>query len=501
MTRDFGGSATGGSAGPFGLSTAVPRRRGTFGGSASGGSAGPFGGGGAVSSALAQAPDLLADFEAAARAYPDRIAVLSDGVPLTYAELAQKVAARASELGPAPGAVEVSAVRAPETVVELFAALSAGGAYCPVDPAFPVERRTAMTEALAAGVPADIAYVLFTSGSTGQPKPVLTPHGAIGTVVASLRELFAIVPEDRVLQFASLNWDTCFEEILPALTAGATLVFDTEAHTGSFPRFLRMIEQRGVTVLDLPTAFWHELVRHLAEEACALPSCLRLVVIGGEAASPARVTEWLALAPAVRLLNTYGCTETTLITHAADIDGVPVPIGRALPHVRELITRDGELLIGGPALAAGYLGRPEATEERFVVRDGGRDGERWFRTGDRVRPGPGGLLFHEGRLDHVVKIRGVRVDPGEVEAQLTRHPAVDAAAVVGTALAGRTALVAYVVARDEHDDLLGWLRARVPAHLVPSRLTYVPELERTASGKADRAATHRRYAAAGKAVG
>ncbi|GAA1961192.1 amino acid adenylation domain-containing protein [Catenulispora subtropica] len=450
-----------------------------------------------------QTPDLLADFTAAARRYPDRVAVLSDGTPLTYAQLAQRVAARASELGPAPGAVEVPAVRAPETVIGLLGAVTAGGAYCPVDPAFPAERRTAMRKALAAGVPDGIAYVLFTSGSTGEPKPVLTPRTAIGTVVASLRELFALTPDDRVLQFASLNWDTCFEEILPTLTAGAALVFDAEAHTGSFPRFLRMVEQRGITVLDLPTAFWHELVRHLAEEGRGLPACLRLVVIGGEAANPARVAEWLALAPQVRLLNTYGCTETTLITHAVYVDsdtatataGVP-PIGRALPHVRELITEDGELLVGGPALAAGYLGRPEATDERFVLRDGAR----WFRTGDRVRREPGGLLFHEGRLDHVVKIRGVRVDPGEVEAQLTRHPAVDAAAVVGTALAGRTALVAYVVARDENDDLLGWLRARVPAHLVPSRLIYVPELERTASGKADRAATHRRYAPAGRAA-
>ncbi len=442
----------------------------------------------------AESPDALADFGAAAHTHPDRIAILSDGVPLTYAELAQKTAARASELGPAPGAVEVAAVRAPETVVGLLAAMAAGGAYCPVDPAFPAERRSAMQAALADGVPDDIAYVLFTSGSTGTPKPVLTPRTAIGTVVAALRELFALTPEDRVLQFASLNWDTCFEEILPTLTAGATLVFDREAHTGSFPRFLRMIEQRGITVLDLPTAFWHELVRHLAEEARPLPASLRLVVIGGEAAHPARVAEWLALAPAVRLLNTYGCTETTLITHAGDLSavdaGAPVPIGRALAHVRELITDDGELLIGGPTLAAGYLGRPDATGERFVVRDGAR----WFRTGDRVRRRADGQLLPEGRLDHVVKIRGVRVDPGEVEAQLTRHPAVEAAAVVGTALAGRTALVAYVVARDENDDLLGWLRARIPAHLVPSRLVYVPELEHTTSGKADRAATHRRHA-------
>ncbi|MFL6112580.1 MAG: amino acid adenylation domain-containing protein, partial [Catenulispora sp.] len=444
----------------------------------------------------ADLPDLLADFGAAARTHPDRIAILSDGVPLTYAELAQKTEARAAELGPAPGAVEVAAVRAPETVVGLLGAMAAGGAYCPVDPAFPAQRRSDMRAALADGVPDDIAYVLFTSGSTGAPKPVLTPRTAIGTVVAALRGLFALTPEDRVLQFASLNWDTCFEEILPTLTAGATLVFDREAHTGSFPRFLRMIEERGITVLNLPTAFWHELVRHLADESRPLPAGLRLVVIGGEAAHPARVAEWLARAPAVRLLNTYGCTETTLITHAGDVTaaGAPVPIGRALPHVRELITDDGELLIGGPALAAGYLGRPDATGERFVVRDG----TRWFRTGDRVRRLPDGRLLPEGRLDHVVKIRGVRVDPGEVEAQLTRHPAVDAAAVVGTALAGRTALVAYVVARDQNDDLLGWLRARVPAHLVPSRLIYVPELEHTASGKADRAATHRRHAPAPK---
>ncbi|MFD0632181.1 AMP-binding protein [Catenulispora yoronensis] len=281
-----------------------------------------------------QATDLLADFAAAVRAHPDRIAVLTDGVPLTYAELAEKVAARASELGPAPGAVEVPTARAPETVVGLLGALTAGGAYCPVDPDFPAERRAAMRDALDADLPADTAYVLFTSGSTGAPKPVLTPRTAISTVVTALRGLFELTPDDRVLQFASLNWDTCFEEILPTLTAGATLVFDHEAHTGSFARFLRMIEQHGVTVVDLPTAFWHELVRHLAEDGRGLPACLRLAVIGGEAANPARVTEWLALAPDVRLLNTYGCTETTLITHACDVDGVPVPIGRALPHVR-----------------------------------------------------------------------------------------------------------------------------------------------------------------------
>lgn len=439
-----------------------------------------------AASGVSQAPDLLADFESAVHKFTNRPAIIHDGSVLTYTNLAARVRAEADRLGPRPGVVEVPAVHTPDTVVSFLAVQTAGGAYCPVDPAFPDERKAAMRAALAGGAPDDTAYLLFTSGSTGAPKPVATPRRAIATVTAALRDLFELTPEDRVLQFASLNWDTCFEEILPALTAGSALVLDAEAHTGSFPRFLRMVEQRGVTVLDLPTAFWHELVRHLAEDQAAMPACVRLVVIGGEAANPARVAEWPGGA---RLLNTYGATETTLITHAADVTGVPVPIGRPLPHVRELITDEGELLVGGPALAGGYPGRPEAAAERFVVREG----ERWFRTGDRVRRGADGLLFHEGRLDHVVKIRGVRVDPGEVEAQLTRHPAVDAAAVAGVTLAGRTALVAYAVARDTHDDVLAWLRARVPAHLVPSRLTYVPELVRTATGKVDRAATHRRY--------
>ncbi|MFD0891691.1 AMP-binding protein, partial [Streptosporangium algeriense] len=174
-----------------------------------------------------------------------------------------------------------------------------------------------------AGGPAgtgDPAYILFTSGSTGAPKPVVTPRGAVSTVTGELRALFGLTPEDRVLQFASLNWDTCLEEILPALTTGAALVFDERAHSGSFPRLLRMIESERITLLDLPSAFWHELVRHLTEERAELPASVRTVVIGGEAVSPVRLADWCALGTGgVRLVNTYGCTETTLITHAADL--------------------------------------------------------------------------------------------------------------------------------------------------------------------------------------
>ncbi|WP_162468211.1 amino acid adenylation domain-containing protein [Streptomyces adustus] len=365
--------------------------------------------------------------------------------------------------------------------------------------------------------PGSPAYTLFTSGSTGAPKPVLTPRRAIDASVASLRELFGLASTDRVLQFASLNWDTCFEEILPALTAGATLVFHDEAYTGSLSRLLKTVADERITLLDLPTAFWHELVRHLAEDGAALPDSVRTVVIGGEAVGAARLADWRALDTGqIRLINTYGCTETTLITHAVDLhgpkapdeaarwgtDGGRVPIGTPLPHVLDDIGDDGELLVSGPALALGYRNLPEVTAERFLTREGPDGPERWFRTGDRVGRRPDGLLDHQGRLDAEIKVRGIRVDPAEVEAHLTAYPSVGAAAVVGTQTAGRTTMAAYLVAGYDHAsdtlarDVLAYLHETVPNHLVPHRVTVVPELVYTASGKIDRAATHHRHAPA-----
>ncbi|MFJ2865716.1 amino acid adenylation domain-containing protein [Kitasatospora sp. NPDC087314] len=495
-------------------------------------------------------PDLIDAFTEIARRNPQHPAIVHQGRTLNYGRLAELANALAGRLGPDPGAVAVPAVHTAETVVALLGVLTAGGGYCPIDPAFPAARRQAMAaasncrtavvgEALATPepdcrlvelpalpkfpgeppgtAPADRtgtgpeqpAYILFTSGSTGQPKPVATPRRAVAATAHALRELFGLTPEDRVLQFASLNWDTCFEEILPALTAAATLVLDPDAHCGSFPRFLRMVGRERITVLDLPTAFWHELVHHLVDDRARLPSCVRLLVIGGEPVNPARLADWARLGTdRIRLLNTYGCTETTQITHAVDLAGplAPgrggpgtgrAPIGRALPHVVERLGEQDELMIGGPGLALGYLGLPEATAARFTTIDG----ERFFRTGDRVSRDPDGLLTHRGRLDGELKVRGIRVDPAEVEAHLTGHPDVTAAAVTGATLAGHTTLVAYVVARrdaspqDLDGALLSYLRARVPGHLVPGRITVVPRLVHTPSGKVDRAGCHLRYTA------
>ncbi|HXP58463.1 MAG TPA: amino acid adenylation domain-containing protein [Streptosporangiaceae bacterium] len=474
--------------------------------------------------------DIVSSFLRAVRRAPDRTAIIDNGEPVSYAELAERMRWAAAAIGPEPGTVGVLTSRSAGTIADLLGVLAAGGAYCPIDPGFPPDRialltkaagcrtvidsRTAMARPGQAGIPAgepgaaqpgDPAYILFTSGSTGRPKPVVTPRRAIAAAVPSLAAVMDVRPTDTVLQFASLNWDTCFEEILTALTGGATLVFDDDAYSGSFPRFLKMIDRYRISVLDLPTAFWHEFVTFLAADALPVPASLRTMVIGGEAARPARLGDWRSLGgtEAVRLINTYGCTETTLVTHAIDlhgpraepVTGPTVPLGRALPHVTERIGAGAELLIGGPAVALGYRGMPEATAERFVTLDSGR----FFRTGDRVRRDTGGVLFHQGRLDDDLKVRGIRVSPGEVEAQLCGHPGVAAAAVVGTTAGDHTALVAYVRPRGTADPavlapaILRHLRRHSPRHLVPARVVVVPELVHTASGKIDRRRTHERY--------
>jgi acyl-coenzyme A synthetase/AMP-(fatty) acid ligase len=282
------------------------------------------------------------------------------------------------------------------------------------------------------------------------------------------------------------------------------------------PRVLRMVAREQVTVLNLPTAFWHELVNYLGEDRLTLPSNVRAVIIGGEAVRPARLAEWRTLETSrIRLVNTYGATETTLITHAIDLHGPlaqssdlagtdPVPIGRCLAHVTEHVGEGDELFVGGPALALGYLGLPDASAARFPVLDFGDGPRRYFRSGDRVSRTANGTLAYRGRLDNQLKVRGIRVDLGEVEAELARHSGIAAVAVAGIAVADHTTLAAYVVPRASADartlaaEVFAELRARVPAHLVPASITVVPELVYTASGKVDRTATHRRHRAESK---
>jgi len=433
--------------------------------------------------------------------------------------------------------------RSIETLTLLLATWQAGAAYVPLDPRYPAARlrdmvtgagartvigRYAAFEAAGGHLPTDmdvefvrlgagafrrhdqapadpagpgraeLAYLMFTSGSTGRPKGVLVSHEALAVAADSLRTYTGIAAGDRILSFASLSWDTSGEELCTALLAGATLVIDPRVENGSIPSFLTAVRERAVSVVDLPTGFFNEVVDFLSMTGEPLPDSLRLVITGGEEVRPHAVRAWSHLADdRVRLINTYGQTETVLVTHAADVGGAAgrqlgdtdrVPIGPPLPHVRQHL--DGaELLIGGPTLAWGYLGAAGATAARFEPSAGGRV----YRTGDLVRERPDGALEFVGRADRQIKIRGYRVEPEEVERVLLSCAGIRAAvALPVTTLSGDALWAGYVPdaeAPPADRDVAEWLAGRLPHFMIPQRTVRLAGVPLHANGKVDYAMT------------
>ena len=301
-----------------------------------------------------------------------------------------------------------------------------------------------------APLPKDLAYVLHTSGSTGRPKGVEIAHRALAHFVAGAAHRYGPHKADRVLQFAPPHFDTSVEEIFLTLCAGATLVVRGEDMTDSVPAFLDACARLRISFLDLPTAYWHELAYAVSTGTAALPADVGTVVIGGEAALPERVDRWRkAVGTSVRLLNTYGPTEATVVATVADLHDPAlapgdVPIGLPLPGTRAAVV-DGELHLLGDNLADGYRGE-HADAARFAALDALPGGPRSYRTGDLVRVGDDGQLRYVGRSDTEFKISGHRVHPAEVESVLVAHGEVRDAAVVGQILDdGTRRLVAYVV--------------------------------------------------------
>ncbi|MFZ3492842.1 amino acid adenylation domain-containing protein [Streptomyces sp. 5.8] len=516
------------------------------------------------------------------RGFADQVAI-RPGAPalecagsvLTYAELDRASDELARRLGPVAGrAVGVRIEPSFDLVTALLAIWKAGAGYLPLDPAHPAERqRLMLAEADAAllltggerpdlgvpvlavpapGLPAPgvpvlgigdpdtgpaaaalpgsdpggLAYVLYTSGSTGTPKGVAVEHASLAERVRWMAgpEGYRLRPGDRIVQFASIGFDTHAEEIWPALTAGACVVL-LPGGGRMLPDLLRSEAGRSVTVLDLPTAYWQELVS-LGEQT-PWPPALRLVVLGGSEAHAATLAQWRERhGDTVRLVNTYGPTEATVIVTAGELAGGPYgdvgdagdrpgsgpaadrrpPLGRPLPGVRLYLLdergsllptgSEGELYIGGNGLARGYLARPELTAEAFLpdpfteAPDG-----RMYRTGDRARWRTDGQLEFLGRADGQVKIRGYRIEPAEIEAALTSHPAVGRAAVL--VRDGRR-LIAYAVLRrtaEQGDeaapgpgDLREYLALRLPAFMVPDAVVPLDTLPLTTNGKLDTAA-------------
>ena len=293
------------------------------------------------------------------------------------------------------------------------------------------------------------AYVIYTSGSTGQPNGVVIEHRSLVNYTEAAAAEYAITADDRVLQFASAGFDAHAEELYPCLTRGGTLVLRTDEMLDSYGDFLARCDEHAVSVLTLPTAFWHDLTGAIAAEGLALPRALRLMIIGGEAARAERVAEWVTqVGGGVRLVNTYGPTEATVVATAATLEdptlaaGVlgRVPIGRPLGGVEAHVLDDrrrpvptgvpGELYLGGACLARGYLRRPELTAARFIddpLRRARRTAVQDGRPGTAAHDGQ---LEFLGRTDQQVKIRGFRVEPDEIETVLGEHAALREAAVV-----------------------------------------------------------------------
>jgi hypothetical protein len=315
-----------------------------------------------------------------------------------------------------------------------------------------------------------------------------------------------------VLQFASLSFDTSLEEIFPALTTGATLILRTDAMLSSARDFLRACGEFGVTVLDLPTAYWHELTDELRTDDLALPEALRLVILGGEKALPERLATWRERArESVRLLNTYGPTETTIVATVCDLSikreslepENEVHIGRPLRNTvvyildRQLravpVGVPGELYIGGAGVARGYLNRPELTAQKFVSNPFAEArAPRLYKTGDVVRYRADGNIEFLNRIDNQVKIRGFRVELEEIEQAIRSHASVTDAIVLVQDAQGDKRLVAYVVAPETQQptttELREFLTTKLPVYMLPSGFVMIDAFPLLPNGKIDRLA-------------
>ena len=534
---------------------------------------------------IATLPELFARRAAQA---PDAIAVVFGSVSLSYRELDERssqLAHHLQTLGVAPETIVGLCVeRSPEMLIGLLGILKAGGAYLPLDPDYPPERLAFMladagvatlvtqstllerlpphgmrivrldadralisrapTVAPMSGLlPHNTAYVIYTSGSTGNPKGVSVTHRNVVRLFDTTRDLFRFGPDDVWTLFHSFAFDFSVWEIWGALLHGGRLVVVPYATSRSPAEFLSLVAREGVTVLNqTPSAFYQLMDVALADSDFGRKHALRYVIFGGEALELRRLGEWYRHYPddAPRLVNMYGITETTVhvshiaLDHLAATASASSIIGRGLPDLRIYVLDSGlepvpagvsgELYVSGLGLARGYLGRAGLTAERFVADPFGPAGSRMYRTGDLARWRSDGVLDFLGRADAQVKLRGFRIEPGEIEAALKRHDGVAQAAVVarrdGAGDAGKNTLqhegvgpsnvtttstagagsgggslrlVAYVVAKQgatapDATELRSHLSSSLPDYMVPQAFVLLERLPLTPNGKLDRRA-------------
>ncbi|NLU80659.1 amino acid adenylation domain-containing protein [Micromonospora sp. HNM0581] len=481
-------------------------------------------------------------FEWQVKRNPDATAAVLDDERLTYTELnerANQVARRLHQLGVGPEVlVGICMDRSLHRLVALLGVLKAGGGYVPLDPEYPTERLSYMMNDAAIPVvltddasidvvpatgavvlsmaaeaaalaalptdnpdypvePSNAVYVIYTSGSTGRPKGVVLEHRQVINFVIGQVEKWPLGTDDRILQFASLNFDVSVMDMFLALLSGAAAVFGSRETLLSPPRLADLMRKERVTFTCMPPAVLNLLT---TEE---FPD-LRVLVSAGEALSTAQVKQWIR--PGLRFLNGYGPTEVSVGAMMMDLDldsADPPPIGHPLPNYRAYVLDPalnpvpvgvvGELHLGGPGVARGYLNQPELTAQRFLRNPFGDDpDDRIYKTGDLVRRLADGSVQFIGRIDDQVKIRGLRIELGEIEALLESHPGVaQALVVVDTDRAGEKQLIGYVrgdARKVTPAELRAHLSQRVPGYMVPPHILVLAGFPLTLNGKIDRAA-------------
>jgi amino acid adenylation domain-containing protein/non-ribosomal peptide synthase protein (TIGR01720 family) len=493
-------------------------------------------------------------FEEQATLGPDNVAVKYGDEQLTYFELNRRANQLAHHLinqGVVSGTlVGICLNRSLEMVVAIFAVLKAGGAYLPLDPSYPDERLAFMIEdgrvahliaggglvdkfagrgipwltsierdqeaisrqrienpAVPVG-PRDLAYCIYTSGSTGQPNGVLVEHMNVVRLLKNANFQFSFTERDVWTFFHSYAFDFSVWEIFGTLAYGGTIVVVPSDFTRDAGAFLDLLCREKVSVLSqTPAAFYNlaaqAVVTHQPELA------LRYVVFGGEALQPAQLGDFRKMYPAVKLINMYGITETTVHVTFREIDQLDIDkntsnIGRPIPTLTTYVLSPnigllpvgviGELCVGGDGVTRGYMNRPQLTATRFVA-DPFSDvpGSRLYRSGDLARYGEDGNLEYMGRIDHQVKIRGFRIELGEIETALRAHPGVERALVLARQDAsGEKQLVAYLVRTGKDSvspkELRMYLAEVLPAYMLPAHFVYVEKFPLTANGKVDRKA-------------
>lgn len=485
-----------------------------------------------------ESEDVVSRIEAQGKINPKKLAIVSDHENYTYEKLLEKASFISKLLITLNLRLEepigVCFSRKPILIASLLGILKAGGAYVPLDPAYPQDRieaiirdakiRFILTEekmhsifsfyegtlldphtevpglvTLPQTSPNQLAYILYTSGTTGKPKGVMVERKSLANFAKAALSFFEMREDDKCLQFSSISWDTSSEEIFPCLLCGATLILRSDSPVESFSSLLARANEHQITTWNLPTSYWHDLVEFINRKNIDLPVSLRLVIVGGEKVNKRPVHLWTKqLAPSVKLLNTYGSTEATSISAIYDLanwpdDWIDTPIGHSIENVELCVLNSsykptppgmpGELYIGGLGLSRGYLNLPELTTEKFIKHP--YSNERLYRTGDEAYTSFSGEVLIKGRSDRQVKRRGFRIELAEIENILRSHKDIETSLVTFD-----KEIIAYIVLKNKTCDLTpiafkDFLRQRLPDYFIPDRIAILGEIPRLTNGKID----------------